>query len=147
MFTSLFVPAVRFQGLPFDSKLLWEPHLRWLHTKCRQSLNIVKVLSGRSWCGDQMVMLQLYCSLIRSKIDYGSFMHNFTAVAAVCNLSISNTGIHFVIGTFHSSWLESLCMQSVWQSWLLKPIMHPTVLLELHVIAPWPVGACFHNLL
>jgi hypothetical protein len=45
----------------------------------------VKVLCLRSWFGNQMVKLQIYCSVICSKTDYGSIMHNFTAVAAVCS--------------------------------------------------------------
>jgi hypothetical protein len=44
-----FVPTVKFLGLILDSKLSWEPHLRWLRVKCEWPLNVLKVLSGKSW--------------------------------------------------------------------------------------------------
>jgi hypothetical protein len=49
--------------------------LTWLRVKCERSLNVLKVLSGRSWCGDRTVMLRLYRSLVRFKADYGSFVY------------------------------------------------------------------------
>jgi hypothetical protein len=55
-----FVPSVMFLRLFLDSKLSWEPHLWWLRVKCQESLNVLKVLFGRTWGGDRTVMLLLY---------------------------------------------------------------------------------------
>jgi hypothetical protein len=66
-----FVLMVKFLGLILDSKISWGPDMRCLCIKCERLLS---VLSGCSWGRDRMVMLHLYCSLIRSKIDCGSFV-------------------------------------------------------------------------
>jgi hypothetical protein len=39
------VPRLRFVGLILDSKLSWDPHMRYLRLKCERLLNILKVLS------------------------------------------------------------------------------------------------------
>jgi hypothetical protein len=69
-----FVRTLKFLGLILDSKLSWEPHMRYLRVKCERSLNILKVLYGRSRGGDRTVMLGLYPELICSKTDSGSFV-------------------------------------------------------------------------
>jgi hypothetical protein len=67
-FLSLFSTAVLFcflwlsscLGLHLESWLLWEPHLWRLCIYCDQSLNILSILSGRSWGQDWMVMVWLH---------------------------------------------------------------------------------------
>ena len=41
----------------------------------RSPLNLLKVLSHTNWGADRTVLLQLYRSLIRSKLDYGSIVY------------------------------------------------------------------------
>jgi hypothetical protein len=75
------VPSAKFLGLVLVSKLSWEPHLRQLRASCERSLNVLCVLSGGSWGEDRTVMLRLYCSLVRSKLDYGSFIYRSATYA------------------------------------------------------------------
>jgi hypothetical protein len=93
--STLFVPSVKFLGLLLDSKLPWELLLQWLCIRCERSLNISKVLSGRSWDGDLTVMLQFYCSMVCYKVDYGSFMYGSSIES---KLSAMNPRIHFATG-------------------------------------------------
>jgi hypothetical protein len=69
------VPSAKFLGLVLDGRLSWEPHLRQLRASRERSLNVLRVLSGASWGGDRTVMLRFYRSLVRSKLDYGSFIY------------------------------------------------------------------------
>ena len=48
-------------------------HIKYLKATCLKSLNILKVLS--TWGADRTTLLQLYRSLIRSKLDYESIVY------------------------------------------------------------------------
>jgi hypothetical protein len=99
----------QFVGLILDSKLSWEAHLRRLLVKCEQSMNVLKVLSGRSWGRDQTVILQLYQLLLCSKGDYGSFVYGFATKSKLSIINpIHNTGIHLATGAYCTNHLGSL---------------------------------------
>ena len=65
----------KYLGLIFDKKLSFIPHIKYLKAKCLKSLYILKVLSHTTWGADRTTLLQLYRSLIRSKLDYGSIVY------------------------------------------------------------------------
>ena len=69
------VSEAKFLGLLFDNKLSFIPHIKALKAKCLKALDILKVLSSSDWGGDRTVLLNLYRSLIRSKLDYGSIVY------------------------------------------------------------------------
>ena len=69
------VQEYKYLGLIFDKKLSFIPHIKYLKAKCLKSLNILKVLSHTTWGADRTTLLQLYRSLIRSKLDYGSIVY------------------------------------------------------------------------
>lgn len=78
------VATVKFLGLILDRKLSWEPQLRCLCAKCEHSLNVLKILSGRSGGGDWMVILQLcyvlVCLKIRLWLFCVCFHHNVQTI-------------------------------------------------------------------
>ena len=63
------VDETKFLGLLFDRKLTFIPHLNYLKAKCLKALNLLKVVGQTDWGADRKVMLRLYRSLIRSKLD------------------------------------------------------------------------------
>ena len=65
----------RFLGLVFDQKLSFIPHLKALKTKCLKALDIIKVVANQEWGADKSVLLKLYRSLVRSKLDYGCVVY------------------------------------------------------------------------
>ena len=69
------VEEAKFLGLLFDKKLRFIPHIKALKAKCLKALDILKVLSNTNWGGDRSVLLNLYRSLVRSKLDYGSIVY------------------------------------------------------------------------
>ena len=69
------VSEAKFLGLLFDNKLSFIPHIKALKAKCLKALDILKVLSSSDWGGDRTVLLNLYRSLIRSKLDYRSIVY------------------------------------------------------------------------
>ena len=54
-----------------DKKLSFIPHIKALKAKCLKALDVLKVLSNTNWGGDRSVLLNLYRSLVRSKLDHG----------------------------------------------------------------------------
>ena len=72
------IPVVeesKFLGILFDRKLSFIPDIKYLKAKCLKALNLLKVLSHTSWGADRTTLLELYRSLVRSKLDYGSIIH------------------------------------------------------------------------
>ena len=69
------VEEAKYLGLLFDKKLTFIPHIKALKAKCLKALDVLKVLSNTNWGGDRSVFLNLYRSLVRSKLDYGSVVY------------------------------------------------------------------------
>jgi hypothetical protein len=104
-----FVLSLKFLGLFLDRKLSWEPHLRWLHVKCQGSLNMSKVLSGRSWGGDRTAStpncpLQVKLWQLRVSLRHESKLSIIDPV--------HNMGIRLATGAFRTSRMESLYVES-----------------------------------
>ena len=65
------VPETKCLGLLFNSKLTFLPHIKLFKNKCHKALNILQFVSNSDFGADSTVLLNLYTSLIRSKLDYG----------------------------------------------------------------------------
>ena len=112
-----FVNEAKFLGLIWDliwdSKLTFEPHIKYLKARCQKSLNILKVLS-RTECGaDRTTLLKLYRSLVRSKLDYGFIVYGSASKTALAKLDpVHNQGLRLSLGAFRSSPVESLYVEA-----------------------------------
>ncbi len=69
-----FVSQVRFLGVIFDQKLTWGPHIAGLASRCQADLRLLQVIAARRWGADATTLRRLYIALIRSKLDYASFL-------------------------------------------------------------------------
>ena len=81
------VEEAKFLGLLFDKKLSFVPHTKALKAKCFKALDVLKVLSNTNWGGDRSVLLNLYRSLVRSKLDYGSIVYGSARKSYLKSLS------------------------------------------------------------
>ena len=106
MYGSL-IPVVddfKFLGIIFDRKLSFIPHIKYL-----KALNLLKVLSHTNWGADRTVLLQLYRSLIRSKLDYGSIIYGSARKSYLMMLdNVHHQGLRLAVGAFRTSPVESL---------------------------------------
>ena len=104
-----FVKEAKFLGLIWDTKLTFEPHIKYLKARCQKSLNILKVLSRTEWGADRNTLLKLYRSLVRSKLDYGCIVYGSASKTALAKLDpVHNQGLRLSLGAFRSSPVESL---------------------------------------
>ena len=108
-----FEDSARFLGLLFDRKLTWRPHVLSLRANCQSALNLLRVLGGQFWGADRTVMLRLYRSLVRSKLDYGCVAYS-SARSSVLGLlnTVHHAGIRIATGAFRTSPVSSLLCES-----------------------------------
>ena len=103
------VTEAKFPGLIFDSKLSFIPHIKYLKSKCLKALDLLKVISNTKWGGDEETLLQLYRTLIRSKLDYGSIIYGSARPSYIKQLdTIHHQGLRLCLGAFKTSPVESL---------------------------------------
>ena len=110
------IPVVddfEFLGIIFDRKLSFIPHIKYLKAKCLKALNLLKVLSHTNWGADRTVLLQLYRSLIRSKLDYGSIVYGSARKSyLMMRDTVHHQGLRLALGAFRSSPVESLYVEA-----------------------------------
>ena len=73
----------------------------------------LKVLSHTNWGADRTVLLQLYRSLIRSKLDYGSIEYGSARKSYLMMLdTVHHQGLRLALGAFRTSPVESLYVEA-----------------------------------
>ena len=73
-----------------------------------KALNILKVIASTEWGADQKVMLRLYRSLVKSKLDYQCIVYGSARKSYLQMLyPVHNQGLRLCLGAFRTS-VESL---------------------------------------
>lgn len=99
----------RFLGVIFDKKLSFLPHIKDLKLRCQKALNAFKIFCSPEWGGDTDILLQLYRSLIRSKLDYACQVYGSARKSYIKSLNpIQNQGLRLALGAYRTSPVESL---------------------------------------
>ena len=107
------VKDTRFLGVTFDQKLSFIPHMKALKNKCLKALDIIKVVSNQEWGADKSVLLKLYRSLVRSKLDYGCIVYGSARPSYLKVLNtIHHHGLRLALGAFRTSPVESLYVET-----------------------------------
>ena len=76
-------------------------------------LSLLKCISHSDWGADRTVMLRLYNSIIRSKLDYGCTLYGSASDATLRKLDpIHNAALRYSTGAFRSSPVVSLYAES-----------------------------------
>ncbi|KAG7300441.1 hypothetical protein JYU34_016062 [Plutella xylostella] len=110
------VDNVKYLGLWLDSSLRWGRHVNEVYQKTLRFLNVLKVLSGSSWGIHPKHIRRLYISIIRSRLDYSSFLYDTSCNSHLNKLVRVQNQAMRVIGGFIKSTpihvMESeLCLQ------------------------------------
>ena len=108
-----FVKEAKFLWLIWDTKLTFEPHIKYLNARGQKYLNILKVLSRTEWGADLTTLLKLYRCLVRSKLDYGCIVYGSVSITALAKLyPVHNQGLRLSLGAFCSLPVESLYVEA-----------------------------------
>ncbi|GBN26989.1 hypothetical protein AVEN_38262-1 [Araneus ventricosus] len=106
------IPVVseeKFLGILLDRKLTFRPHVSNLKKKCNKSLDLLKVLSSKSWGADYDTLLKIYRALVLSKLDYCSIVYGSAAKTVLQSLdSVHHQGLRLISGAFRTSPVQSL---------------------------------------
>ena len=96
--------SARFLGLIFDKKLTFIPHMEDLRQRCMKAMRVMKVLASPIWGADANMLLHIYRTLIRSKLDYASFIYGSARTSYLQRLDpIHNMGIRLALGSYRTS--------------------------------------------
>ena len=107
------VKEAKFLGLIFDNKLNFKAHIDATRKKCVSPMNLLKVLSHFDWGADRKILLQLFRSLIRSKIDYGLVVYGAARPSYIQKLeSVHNAGLRLCTGAYRTSPIPSLQVEA-----------------------------------
>jgi ribonuclease HI len=102
-----------FLGITFDQKLSFAPHIKSLKNKCLRALNILRVLGHTDWGADKEILLKLYRTLVRSKLDYGSIIYGSAPKYILKMLDpIHHQGLRIALGAFRTSPVKSLYVEA-----------------------------------
>ena len=77
-------------------------------------MNLLKVLSHTNLGADRTILLQLYRSLIRSKLDYGSIVYGSAARKSYLMMldTVHHQVLRLALGAFRTSPVESLYVEA-----------------------------------
>ena len=101
----------RFLGLVFDSCLCWDSHIRSLKLRCTKALILVRTCAHSTWGSDlqDFSEVQIYRTLVRSKLDYGCEIYRSASRRRLALLdSVHHAGVRMSTGVFRSSPIPSL---------------------------------------
>ena len=106
------VREAKFLGVIFDTKLTFKNHIQYLKTSCQKALDILRVVGHTDWGADRIVLLRLYRSLVRSKLDYGCIVYGSARRSILKQLDpIHHQGLRIALGAFRTSPAQSLYIE------------------------------------
>lgn len=73
-YTILVVDQYNYLGITFNRNLTVLSHIKYLWSKCNKALQLLQVIAHTNWRAVKQLLLKLYCTLVRSKLDYGCFI-------------------------------------------------------------------------
>ena len=107
------VEETKFLGVIFDKKLTFIPHIKKLKAKCQKSLNLLRVVAHTDWGADRKILLNLYRTFVRSKLDYGCIVYGSARPSYLKTLdTIHHQGIRLALGAFRTSPADSFLVEA-----------------------------------
>ena len=67
--------SIKFLGVTLDSTMSFNKCVEDVTNKCQNRINIIKILSHKSWKLSSNTLKKIYFSLVRSIIDYHSIIN------------------------------------------------------------------------
>lgn len=105
---------VKFLGVMLDSRLTGIQHCEYVVNKCERVLNMMKCLSGVWWGAHPTSLKLIYNALIRSILEYGTFLLQGGNKGAFKKLdAIQHKALRLILGTMKSSPINAMQVECV----------------------------------
>jgi hypothetical protein len=89
--------APKFLGVYFDERLTFAKQIREIKNKSIQRMNIVKIISHKSWMLNKQALLNTFFCLIRSLLDYSFIINRLVSASNLQVLQrIQNRAITYI---------------------------------------------------
>ena len=96
--------SVKYLGVILDMRMTWRRHTEYSVGKARRRVNFMRSVAGKSWGCHPQVQMSLYKTLVRSVLEYGSFMFLDIAQTYATKLDrVQWAALRAALGTFPSS--------------------------------------------
>lgn len=106
--------SVKFLGFTLDRKLNGIDHCNQIAIRCEKNLNILRCLSGVWWGSHPFVLKILYNAIVRSVLDYGTFLLEPANKASLIKLDlIQSKALRIISGTMKSTPINALQVECV----------------------------------
>ena len=93
-----------FLGITLDFRLTFRIHTNRIRTKAQRRLNILRALSSTQWGGDRRTLTLLFNSLIRSTLEYNSFIYTYLARSNQERIeAIQNASLRTITGALRTT--------------------------------------------
>ena len=98
------VDCIKYLGMWLDKCLRWGKHINEVYESSQKKIQLLKVLVGSSWGIHPSHMRRLYMALIRSRIDYGCFLYDNSAISHTYKLEkLQNLALRIIGGFIKST--------------------------------------------
>ena len=99
-----YVNEFKFLGIIFDRHLTWTPHISHIQSRCKRDLRLLSILANKRWGADFLSLRRFYIALVRSKIDYGSFLYSTACKTNLRKIdSLQNSAARLALGAHRCS--------------------------------------------
>ncbi|KAF2360528.1 hypothetical protein FHG87_008715 [Trinorchestia longiramus] len=109
-----FTKQFKYLGVMLDSpQLRWHHQVEYLKQSCAPLLNLLQSISHRNWGADRELLIHLYKTLIRSRLDYAAPLYGTAALSNLLQLnSIQNNCLRIATGCRKTSPAASLKVEA-----------------------------------
>lgn len=106
------VKVFKFLGVWMEERLNWNTHIEKTTVKCEKMNNLLRCLGGSDWGAERSTMLMIYRAMIRSSLDYGSFVFGAAAKTVLQKLDkVQTKALRICSGAFRSTPIPALLIE------------------------------------
>ena len=96
-------------GVVLDKELTWSKHVERIKARCQRDLRLMSIVSANGWGADYSTLRTLYVTLIRPKLDYGSFLYETACKSNLIKIDrIHYAALRMMLGALKCTSVEKL---------------------------------------
>nr|CAI5833777.1 unnamed protein product [Callosobruchus analis] len=108
-----YIENYKYLGVTINQNLKWNQQISTMVNKANQGLNIIKTFCRTSWGADPKTMQIAVNALVRSRLDYGSFLILPTSIKNISKLNtVFHASLRVVSGCMKSTPIEALLAEN-----------------------------------